>query len=147
MMPGMDGYAVLAQLRAEARTAAVPVVFVTALGTDEQAVRLIRSGAADYIAKPFDTGAFLARLALVMRPAAEDGQMPAETGITDAARAVDRGGPDIFGLAEQFVPAIGADDVAENPPEIADVGILRDLDRRAHGRLCCTCEGAASSRA
>ena len=59
----------------------------------------------------------------------------------DARRA------DIFGLPEQLLAAIGADDVAENPPEIADVGILRDLDRRSHGRLCCTCEGAASSRA
>ena len=68
-------------------------------------------------------------------------------GPRDAAVPVDARRADIFGLPEQFVAAIGANDVAENPPQIADVGILRDLDRRAHAPDCCTCEGAASSRA
>jgi DNA-binding NtrC family response regulator len=66
-----------------------PFLFITGQGAIDQAVRLIRSGAADYIAKPFDIGHFLARLARVMRPRAEE-EMPAETGITDAARLVDR---------------------------------------------------------
>jgi DNA-binding NtrC family response regulator len=66
-----------------------PFLFITGQGAIDQAVRLIRSGAADYIAKPFDTGDFLARLARVMRPRA-DQDMPSETGITDAARMVDR---------------------------------------------------------
>ena len=68
-------------------------------------------------------------------------------GPRDAAVPVDARRTDIFGLPEQFVAAIGADDIAQDPPQIADVGILRDLDRRPHGRLCCTCEGAASSGA
>jgi DNA-binding NtrC family response regulator len=66
-----------------------PFLFITGQGGIDQAVRLIRSGAADYIAKPFDIGAFLKRLATVMRPRA-DQEMPPETGITAAARAVDR---------------------------------------------------------
>lgn len=66
-----------------------PFLFITGQGTIDQAVRLIRSGAADYIAKPFEMGAFLGRLATIMRPRA-DHDMPAETGITEAARAVDR---------------------------------------------------------
>src|SRR3546814_3499771 len=58
--------------------------------------------------------------------------------------AIDARRSDIFGLAEQFLAAIGANDVAEDSPEIADFGILRNLDWWAHGRLCCTCEGAGS---
>ncbi len=66
-----------------------PFLFITGQGGIEQAVRLIRSGAADYITKPFEIGAFLKRLATVMRPRADE-EMPPETGITAAARAVDR---------------------------------------------------------
>ena len=66
-----------------------PFLFITGQGGIDQAVRLIRSGAADYITKPFEIGAFLKRLASVMRPRA-DQDMPPETGITSAARAVDR---------------------------------------------------------
>ena len=66
-----------------------PFLFVTGQGAIDQAVRLIRSGAADYIAKPFEIVEFLARLVRVMRPRAEDA-MPPETGVTDAARLVDR---------------------------------------------------------
>src|SRR3546814_4526852 len=58
--------------------------------------------------------------------------------------AIDARRSDIFGLAEQFLAAIGANDVAEDSPEIADIGILRNLDWWAHGRLCCTCEGVGS---
>jgi DNA-binding NtrC family response regulator len=66
-----------------------PFLFITGQGGIDQAVRLIRSGAADYIAKPFDIGAFLKRLATIIRPR-PDQDMPPETGISAAARAVDR---------------------------------------------------------
>ena len=66
-----------------------PFLFITGQGGIDQAVRLIRSGAADYITKPFDIGAFLKRLATIIRPRA-DHEMPPETGITVAAREVDR---------------------------------------------------------
>jgi DNA-binding NtrC family response regulator len=66
-----------------------PFLFITGQGGIDQAVRLIRSGAADYITKPFEMGAFLKRLATIIRPRA-DQDMPPETGISPAARDVDR---------------------------------------------------------
>lgn len=66
-----------------------PFLFITGEGGIDQAVRLIRSGAADYIAKPFDIGPFLNRLASVIQPRT-DADMPHETGISAAARSVDR---------------------------------------------------------
>lgn len=66
-----------------------PFLFITGQGGIDQAVRLIRSGAADYITKPFELGSVLKRLATIMRPRA-DQEMPPETGISAAARAVDK---------------------------------------------------------
>lgn len=64
-------------------------LFITGQGSIDQAVRLIRSGAMDYIAKPFDIAQLLIRLTQVMQPRA-DQEMPPETGISAAARAIDR---------------------------------------------------------
>lgn len=64
-------------------------LFITGQGSIDQAVRLIRSGAIDYIAKPFDIAQLLIRLTQVMQPRA-DQEMPPETGISAAARAIDR---------------------------------------------------------
>jgi hypothetical protein len=58
----------------------------------------------------------------------------------DPAEAIDRRGPDALDTLEQRVTAVGADDVAEQLPEVADVGVLRDRCwRRRH-------EGLHSSR-
>lgn len=54
VMPGMDGPATLAALRAHPDTAALPVLFVTALdGVDDRAA-LLALGAAGILAKPLD---------------------------------------------------------------------------------------------
>jgi PAS domain S-box-containing protein len=52
MMPGMDGYEVLAELREQAATRDIPVIFLTALGSAEDEGRGLEMGAADYITKP-----------------------------------------------------------------------------------------------
>jgi CheY-like chemotaxis protein len=54
MMPGLDGPATLAQLRARSLPAQVPVVFMTAKAGAAEAERLRALGAAGVIAKPFD---------------------------------------------------------------------------------------------
>lgn len=62
MMPGMDGHAVLARLRANPATRHIPVIFVTALesSSDEQSGLL--EGAVDYITKPLLATVFRARV-------------------------------------------------------------------------------------
>ena len=62
MMPGMDGYAVLAQLRRQVQGAALPVIFVTALGAEADEERGLLLGAADYVAKPIKPAVVLARV-------------------------------------------------------------------------------------
>ena len=54
MMPGMDGPTVLEALRADADTASIPVVFITARTNAHDRERLMQLGAQAVIAKPFD---------------------------------------------------------------------------------------------
>ncbi len=54
MMPMMDGPAVLAALRADPATAAIPVVFLTAKAQAAEMQSYLRLGALGVIAKPFD---------------------------------------------------------------------------------------------
>ena len=53
MMPKMDGWQVLAALKANAETADIPVVMLTAKVQDQDQIRGWSGGAAEYITKPF----------------------------------------------------------------------------------------------
>jgi len=55
VMPGMDGFAVCRQLKADERLRAIPVIFLTAMRTDrESRVDALEAGAEGFLAKPFD---------------------------------------------------------------------------------------------
>jgi phosphoserine phosphatase RsbU/P len=62
MMPGMDGFEVLSQLKAAPEWRDIPVVIVSALSDQASVVRGIKMGADDYLAKPFDPTLLAARL-------------------------------------------------------------------------------------
>lgn len=53
MMPVLDGYGVLRRLRAEARTASIPVLMLTARKSEQDIVGALELGADDYLVKPF----------------------------------------------------------------------------------------------
>jgi signal transduction histidine kinase len=63
MMPGLDGFQLIARLREDPRTASVPVMLLSARAGDEAAVEGLRSGAADYLVKPFSARELVARVA------------------------------------------------------------------------------------
>ena len=62
MMPDMDGYQVLTELRQNRLTRHIPVIFVTALDNPQDEERGLRLGAADYISKPIKPDVVLARV-------------------------------------------------------------------------------------
>jgi DNA-binding response OmpR family regulator len=64
-LPKKDGFEVLAELR-KARPA-LPVIVLTARGTEEDRVRGLRAGADDYVVKPFGVKELLARAEAVLR--------------------------------------------------------------------------------
>ena len=59
MMPGLDGYGVCRAIR---RESSLPILFLTALGGEEQALHGYALGADDYITKPFSPSELVARV-------------------------------------------------------------------------------------
>jgi putative two-component system response regulator len=53
MMPNMSGYEVCRRLKAEARTAQIPVIFATTLSDSESEAKGLELGAVDYVTKPY----------------------------------------------------------------------------------------------
>lgn len=67
MMPGMDGFETCRRLKADPKTRHVPVVMVTALGDKEDRVKGLDAGADDFLTKPVDDVALLARVRSLLR--------------------------------------------------------------------------------
>lgn len=62
MMPGMDGFELLAALRSDPRTAALPVLLLSARAGQDDSIEGLRAGADDYLAKPFAAADLVARV-------------------------------------------------------------------------------------
>jgi len=71
VMPGMDGFDVARALKADPRTAHIPIVFMTGLTETEHLVAALDAGAADYVTKPLKPKEVLARMAVHLQSARE----------------------------------------------------------------------------
>lgn len=78
MMPGMDGFEVARRLRAHPASEHIPVIFVTALHTDDVRRRALELGAIDFVNKPVDPDQLLLRIRNFMRYVELRRQMQAE---------------------------------------------------------------------
>ncbi len=67
MMPGMDGLEVCGRLRSDARTAAIPIIMLTAKSAESDRVVGLELGADDYVTKPFSPRELAARVKAVLR--------------------------------------------------------------------------------
>ena len=67
MLPVMSGIEVCRQIRRRATTRDLPVIMLTARTEDQDAVRALNTGADDYITKPFNLDALLARMRALLR--------------------------------------------------------------------------------
>ncbi len=70
MLPGMDGLEVCRRLRAEARTADIGLIMLTAKDAESDRIVGLELGADDYITKPFSTRELIARVRALLRRAA-----------------------------------------------------------------------------
>jgi len=91
MLPKLSGTDLLMELRQDPRTAAVPVIMMTAKGEESDIVVGLAIGADDYVTKPFSMSVLVARVAAVLRRSAalkDSGKGPLRVGpiAVDVAR-------------------------------------------------------------
>ena len=94
MMPGASGLEVCRALRADTRTANIPIVIVTARGDENDRILGLDLGADDYIAKPFSPNELVARIRALTRRVAR------VTSVADATLTL---GPLVLDLAKHTV--------------------------------------------
>ena len=106
MLPTMNGFTVLQRLRDEGRD--IPVLVMTALGTEEEKLRGFGLGADDYVVKPCGLLEILARVRALLKRASTTGSSPRpETRVGDltidfGARMVRRGSDEIQLRPKEF---------------------------------------------
>jgi len=96
-MPVMDGWQVLERLR---EVSDVPVLILTAATQERDKLRGLRSGADDYITKPFSGEELLARVEVALRRAASSVKESGITGYSDAEIAIDFPKHEVFSRGE-----------------------------------------------
>ncbi len=78
IMPGMDGYTVCREMRADPLLADVPILFLTAKIKDEDKITGFNAGADDYLCKPFNIDELILRIKAILRRARQ--QAPERNG-------------------------------------------------------------------
>jgi PAS domain S-box-containing protein len=88
MMPGLDGIGLVASLRAEAGTASVPVILLSARAGAAAGSAGLEAGADDYVVKPFAAQELRARVAACLRATARERRLRLDAQTADARTAL-----------------------------------------------------------
>jgi two-component system KDP operon response regulator KdpE len=97
MMPQMDGWEVCARLR---EMTDVPILMLTALGSDSDAVKGLRLGADDYLRKPFSGDELTARVEAILRRADTLGRYDSSAAYDDGVLRIDFDGRQVYRRGE-----------------------------------------------
>lgn len=88
MMGGMSGFELTGKLKTDPKTGGVPVMFITARDTEDDAVEGLDLGADDYISKPFSIREVISRVKAVLRRTATKADSRAGIFIDDEKKVV-----------------------------------------------------------
>ena len=110
MLPHVDGLEICRRLRSDQKTAAIPLIMLTARAEESERIVGLELGADDYLAKPFSPNELVARVrALLRRAQRQASDAPAKT-LTYGATSVDSdrhvvsaGGRDVTLTAKEFL--------------------------------------------
>ena len=87
MLPGLDGLELCRAIRADAATAAIPIIMLTAKAEESDRIVGLELGADDYITKPFSPNEVVARIRALLRRA--NRAAPADSRLTYGVLSVD----------------------------------------------------------
>ncbi len=141
MMPGIDGFETCRRIKANPLTAAIPILFMTALGELDDLLRGFDEGAVDYIVKPFRNEEVLARVGAHIqqaRAASRVEQALAASGLSAVALDADGHVTWITPSArEQLAEFTGAAAGDALPPVLRDFALsyIRAQGRKAPARF------------
>jgi PAS domain S-box-containing protein len=118
MMPRLDGFGLIREVRADPQLRAIPIVLLSARAGEEARIEGLDSGADDYLVKPFSARELLVRAATLIRSAelrrrAEEARTQFETLLNEAPLGVILVDEDfrVAGVNPIAVPLIGATDL------------------------------------
>ncbi len=99
VMPGMDGFETAARIKQRGRTPNVPIIFLTAAGTEpELAFRGYAAGAVDYISKPFDPWVLRAKVSVFVDLYLKERQLRAVSDLSSLLSAIEEAAAGLAGL-------------------------------------------------
>lgn len=73
MMPGLNGYEVIRELRANSATSKIPFIYVTASTEKSEVIRAMRLGADGYVRKPFEVSELMDTIESLLKKKASGG--------------------------------------------------------------------------
>ncbi len=126
MMPGLDGFGLLRELRADSRTQSVPIVLLSARAGEESRTEGLEAGADDYLIKPFSARELTARVGAALTLAQV--RREAQVGLLKREAQLRRANQEL----EQFAYAASHD--LKEPLRIV-MAYSQLLGRRAAGKL------------
>ena len=142
MMPEVDGRELLAALRRNAATSAIPVIVLSARSDEESRLEGLAAGADDYVVKPFAARELIARVRtqlevsrLRRETTAQNERLLSLINLAPAAIALVRGPSHVYELAnDRYFQLVGRRDIIGKPgrealPELTTQGIWDLLDR------------------
>jgi len=133
MMPKLDGWSLVRALRSRPELALVPVIFLTALGGEEDRIRGFRIGADDYLPKPFRFEELDLRVANALKKAKQTQQKAEEVKQAPVEPATSKKPAGIHGTLEQ----LGLSSLLVMIEMERKSGILRLERIGAAGRIFC----------
>ncbi|MFI0447026.1 two-component system response regulator [Actinomadura sp. 6N118] len=132
VMPGMDGFETAGHIKSRARTREIPIIFLTAAGSDgDHAFRGYEAGAVDYLTKPFDPWLLRAKVSVFVELHQRNLQLHRQAAALRHAIAEDTGLPSCEQLLKNLHQQIALieDDLArvraETPPDLPSGSIER----------------------
>ncbi len=111
MLPGMNGFEIMSKLRGEGVT--TPIIILTAKNAEEEVVEGLKSGADDYITKPFGVAELLARVTAVLRRS--NGQEDRETLPAQAEAQISLGALTVY--PEKYEVTLNGEPITLRPKE------------------------------
>lgn len=126
MMPKMNGWETLKNIRSNPETAEIPVIMVTAVSEDQKMISGLKIGADDYIVKPFVLPNLLARIEAVLRRSRRGCDKTSQANVTinknNQFNSLTRREKDVLLLVTQ----------GENNKSIADKLVLSEVTVKSH---------------